>query len=255
MQSRLRTLGPWAVFGILLGVFCGFLGRGESGTKALPLVVCGPVLVVSLFYLRRFRQGAQLNMEAALLMSRGHFVAALEKLETARPLLKGAVGVVPTNVGDCRLELWQLKEAEREFLSVRAHKKLHPHVRRILPARLALVAAIRGQVGEARERLEESRAANPEGDPVAVLAEAVLACRRGEWAEARGLLEQPMTRVLGGSLRGLRDALLAWSVERITGERRYVDAVTLFGEASSDTLREAWPELMAFLVDRARQVA
>jgi hypothetical protein len=44
-------------------------------------------------------------------------------------------------------------------------------------------------------------------------------------------------------------------VERLTGERRYVDPITVFGEASTDKLRESWPALAHFLVERARQAA
>jgi hypothetical protein len=46
----------------------------------------------------------------------------------------------------------------------------------------------------------------------------------------------------------LRDALLAWSVERLTSERRRVEPLAVFGEASPDKLQAAWPEFVAFLL-------
>jgi hypothetical protein len=40
-----------------------------------------------------------------------------------------------------------------------------------------------------------------------------------------------------------------------SSERRYVDPITVFGEASSDSLQKYGPQLVGFLLERARQVA
>ncbi|MCY1077079.1 hypothetical protein [Archangium lansingense] len=44
-------------------------------------------------------------------------------------------------------------------------------------------------------------------------------------------------------------------MEQLSGERRYVDPITVFGEASTDKLRESWHALVNFLPERARQAA
>jgi tetratricopeptide (TPR) repeat protein len=259
MSGSLRVIALWVVLIVLFIAFYNFFnphGSLPGWSTWFPLLVMAVVVAFSVRAGKRVQQGTRLNAEGNMLMARGRVVAALEKFEAARPLFKNqSQDVLAFNVGLCHLLLWQLEAAEREFQRARSAAQLSADVRPLIPTRLALVAALRGEVGEAHERLEEARTAGGEGDPLLVLTEGVLACRRGDWAQARMLLEGPTTHVLGGPLRGLRDALLAWSVERTTGERRYVDPVTVFGEASTDKLREAWPELVSFLVERARQVA
>lgn len=39
----------------------------------------------------------------------------------------------------------------------------------------------------------------------------------------------------------------AWCALELTGERRYVDAVALYGEVGPDVARNIWPELSAFV--------
>jgi hypothetical protein len=82
------------------------------------------------------------------------------------------------------------------------------------------------------------------------LARAVVAARAGKWGETRDFLRRYEVTLLGGPTRALADALSAWAVESTSGERRHVDPVALFGEGSSAGLKNAWPELVAF-VDRA----
>ena len=115
-------------------------------------------------------------------------------------------------------------------------------------APFALVAALEGRLREAVQRLDEARELKSDSAAEAVLASAVLACRRGDWARGRELLERQECLSLLATSRGMRDALLAWSVERLTGERRPVDPLAVFGEASLDKLQAAWPELVAFIL-------
>ena len=257
MKDGLRNVGSWVVLILVFIFLYNFFEPGGPVTEVfrglLLLLVVGTV-AINVRHGKRFRLGLELNAEGSVLMSRGRIAAALEKFEAARPLLKKQRFVLDFNVGLCHLYLWRLHEAERELMSAQGAKELPEDIRKLLPPRLALVSALQGEEGEARERLEESRRVDSEVEPLTVLAEGAMACRRGEWAEARRLLEGPGTHSLGGPLRGLRDALLAWSVEQTRGERRYVDPVTVFGEASIDSLREAWPELVDFLLERARQV-
>lgn len=258
MRSGMRLVAMWVGLIVLFVAFYGFFRQpGEplpdlSGWIPMFLAVAIAV-VVGVVIGKRNQKGWQLNMDGNTLLSRGHIASALEKFEAARSLLRNqGQGIIPFNIGVCHLELWQLDAAERDFTSALGIQALPAQVRKLIPVRLALISALQGALSIADKRLTEAREEDAE-DPLIVLVSGVIACRREDWAQARALLEGPSTHVLGGPMRGLRDALLSWSVERLTGERRYVDPITVFGEASTDKLREAWPALAHFLVERARQ--
>lgn len=223
----------------------------EAGAWLTFLVLGAIVLTFVLRNWRRAGRGKELNAEGTRLLGRGRIASALEKFEEARPLLKEDL-IVSLNVAHCQLLLWQLEAAERELLKAMRTKNLTQELQRHIAPRRALVAALQGQAEQAQTLLAEARELGGEADAMAIIAEAVLACRRGDWAGARRLLEQPETYGLGGPPRGLRDTLLAWSVAQLTGERRYVDPVTVFGESSTDRLQATWPELVAFLLEEKR---
>ncbi|WNG32424.1 hypothetical protein F0U61_01475 [Archangium violaceum] len=256
----MRLIGMWVLLIVLFVAFYSFFRQPGQPLPDLsgwiiPFLVVVFAVIVGTIVGKRNQKGWQLNAEGNTLLSRGRIAAALEKFETARPLLKNeGQGVIPFNVGVCHLYLWHLDAAERDFTTAQDIKELPAQVRTHIPVRLALISALKGAVGAVEERLAAARAVDAE-DPLIVLANGVIACRREDWAQARALLEGPATHILGGPMRGLRDALLAWSVERLTGERRYIDPVTVFGEASTDKLREAWPALVQFLLERSRQAA
>lgn len=260
MRNGMRTVVLWVVLVVLFIAFYSFFRQPGAPLPdlsgwATTLVVVGLALGLGAFVFKKSQKGWTLNAEGSTLIARGRVVAALEKFEAARAQLKNqGQGVIPFNVGVCRLELWQLDVAAREFATALGIKEVSPQVRGLIPVRLALILGLQGNLRVAEERLAEARAADAE-DPLLVLASGVIACRREDWAQARALLEGPATHSLGGPMRGLRDALLAWSVERLTGERRYVDPITVFGEASTDKLREAWPALVQFLLERAQRAA
>lgn len=260
MRSSVRTIALWVVLIILFVAFYNFFSRpGDpppdfSGWIPVLVIVAGAV-GFGVFNGRKAQKGLRLNEEGNVLVSRGRSAAALEKFEAARPLLKNqGQGAIPFNIAICQLALWRLEAAEHEFTRAQDIKELPANVRNIIPVRLALISALRGALDVAQERLGLARTLDPE-EPLLVLVSGVIACRREDWAQARALLEGPATHSLGGPLRGLRDALLSWSVERLTGERRYVDPITVFGEASTDSLQKDWPELVGFLLERARQAA
>ncbi len=247
----------------LIALFVAFYGFFRQPGEPLPdlsgsiptLLVVAIAVVAAVVINKRRQKGWQLNAEGTTLLSRGHIAAALEKFEAARTLLRNqGQGIIPFNIGVCHLALWQLDAAERDFTSAQEIQALPVQVRKLIPVQLALISALQGALSVADKRLAEARAEDAE-DPHIVLVSGVIACRREDWAQARALLEGPSTHVLGGPLRGLRDALLSWSVERLTGERRYVDPITVFGEASTDKLREFWPALAHFLMQRAQQAA
>jgi hypothetical protein len=220
--------------------------------QRLPYVLLALCVPLALYYLPRYRRSQALIREGVQLMDRDHIVAALEKFEASRPLAKSKV--VPTyNIGVCRLQLWQLQAAERELSSLESREDLLPQFRAMLYAALALVAALDGRLKQAVQRQAEATSL-PGAPPVlSVLTSAVVACRAGRWTEAREHLGHPGLKVLTGPLRGLGDALDAWCLEQHTGRRREGEAITVFGEASPDSLQSAWPELVSFLLERSRR--
>lgn len=259
MTQGTRTIGLWLLLIVLFVGFYNFLSptsRLPSWSGWVMVVVFIAFIVLSRSGGARARQGVQLNAEGSRLMSQGRIALALEKFEAARPLLERSwKTAIALNIGLCQLELWRLDAAELEFNAALASTlKLPEDFRRLLLPRHALVAALRGDLQGAVERSATAREVEPEA-PLLVLTEGVLACRRGEWRHARTLLEGPATHVLGGPLRGLRDALLCWSVEHTSGEHRTLELVTVFGEASPDKLRESWPQLVAFLLERSHGTA
>ncbi len=215
----------------------------------LLLLLCVPL---ALYYLPRYRRSTALTDEGLRLLAQGKVVAALEKFEASRPLAKSKV--IPTyNIGSSRLQLWQLGAAERELSSLEAREDLTAQFRGIVYAALALVAALDGRLKEAVQRLDEAKALHAGPLLLGALASAVVACRTGRWAEAREQLQEPGLQQLTGPLRGLKEALWAWSQERHGGGQCFVDVIAVFGEASPDSLEAAWPELAAFLLERSRR--
>ena len=255
MDSVKKTFGLWALILVLCGAFFYFFRGPDAPPPELgPLlgvaVVLGLVITGGLLLGRNKRWGEQLGAEGLALMNQGRFAAALEKLEAARPLLKQqGGGFIPFYLGVCHLQRWDLPAALREFDLAREIHALPEPARKSTATYIALIAALRGQ-GELAERWLAEAGPSQEPRPLHVLIQGILACRREEWAQARQRLEDPLTHTLAGPPRGLREALLAWSVERLTGERRYVDPTLVFGEASPEALAAAWPQLVEFLRPR-----
>ncbi len=255
-MSRPHLIG--GAIGILLFLLFRFVPAAQEVVREIgrrPYLVLLLPAALALFFLPRYRRSARLNDEGLQLLVQGRVFAALEKFTAARSLAKSPV--IPTfNIGLCRLYLWQLAEAERELAVLHAREDLLPQFRGVLLPRFALVAALEGRFRDAVVRLDEAKALNSGAAEEALLAEAVLACRNKDWARARELLERQELSSLPDTLplRGLRDALLAWSVEQLTGERRRVEALAVFKEASPDTLQAAWPELAAFLLAGAQRL-
>ncbi|MCY1045040.1 hypothetical protein OV208_27245 [Corallococcus sp. bb12-1] len=246
------------VLGVALAVVPRLLSHFEpeayetvrSFAPSIPYLLFPLVGLLALYFLPRYRRSKALTDEGLQLLSQGRVAAALDKFEASRPLAK--VQVIPTyNIGISRLQLWQLPVAERELASLEARKDLTPQFRELLSASLAMVFAMDGRVALAEQRLASVKTRGASPHPVAVLASGVVACRSERWAEAREQLGHSSLRELTGPLRGLKEALEAWCQEHLTGERRTVDAVAVFGEASPDVLERCWPELVAFLMDRS----
>lgn len=201
---------------------------------------------------RRRARGVALHSEGARLQERGRVAEALERFEAARPLPGKLAYLADFSAGQCNLELWRLPEAERALSRIR-QEGTPPELLPQIPPRLALVLALQGAEARAREELSLCAALEPEPSPLTLLTQAVLACRREAWGEASRYLSRQEILRLGGTLRGLRDALLSWSRARGGGAAPPAEGVALFAEASTDSLQEAWPELLRFLTERSRR--
>jgi hypothetical protein len=248
------TLGV-ALAAALIALFHFVDGSREAvGTllRRLPYLLLLLWVPLALYFLPRYRKSHALTDEGLRLLEQGRIVAALEKFEASRPLAKSKV--IPTyNIGISRLQLWQLRAAERELSSLEAREDLTPQFRAILYAALALVAAMDGRLKQAVERLDEAKTLHAGPFQLGALAAAVVSCRTGRWAEAREHLQEPGLEKLTGPLRSLREALWAWCQERHGGGQCFVDVISVFGEASPDSLEAAWPEFVAFLLERSRR--
>lgn len=254
-QKRIgRLLGIVIAVG-LITLFHYVPGSREAAGEfywRFPYILLVLLVPISIYFVPRYRRSARLTSEGVRLLSEGRVVAALEQFEASRPLARSKV--IPTyNIGVSRLQLWQLDAAERELTSLEERDDLLPWFRAQLYSALALVAALDGRLWQAVQRLDEVKVLPGDPPVMAVLASAVIACRTGKEAEARTQLERPEVRKLEGPLRGLREALLAWCLERLTGEHRPVEVIAVFSEASPDKLQAAWPELVSFLLERSRK--
>ncbi len=253
----MSRIALWLVLVVLFVAYYVFSSANDAGTNGnsgglpFPEIVVAVLvgLVVALFavVLPR-RRAARLSNEGVALLSQGRILAALEKFEATRPALNKH-SIFFYNVGVTRLSLWQLEEAERELEQAR-RKRLSGDVSPLAIPHLALAKALQGKAAAAREWLQQAKSLKTDGSATALLATAILACRDQDWSTARATLERPELNSLGGPYRGLHETLRAWCVEQTAGERRHVNAVSLFGETGPDRLRAAWPELVAF-VDRA----
>jgi hypothetical protein len=153
-------------------------------------------------------------------------------------------------LGLCKLSLWRLTEAEAIFGKALARPtdrfKVSDLSSLILPSQ-ALTLATLGRAAEARGCIDAATRGDLGQMPAVLLAGVVLEAREGHWEAVRTGLRQNEIKQLGGPPRGLAEALGAWTVEQLTGERRPVDQVALFGEAGPDAFAKAWPAFDAFL--------
>ncbi|MGA9523308.1 MAG: hypothetical protein WBV82_17705 [Myxococcaceae bacterium] len=253
MRYALALGGLWlALIVVFVGLYQLFSSGSAPGSESrasalVPLLFLVFVALLTVFILRA-RRGANVNNEGIALLSQGRLTEALSRFEAARPALRRNP-LIYMNLGVTRLALWQLEEAERELEAARK-KRLVTNLSQLVVPQLALTKALQGQAASAHKWLEESKSLKNDASAAALLASAVLSCRAGDWTRARATLERQELDALGGSQRGLREALRAWTVEQTSGELRHVDAVSLFGETGPERLRAAWPEFVAF-IDRA----
>lgn len=182
-------------------------------------------------------------------LNRGRYFEALEafsKLATIAP----RDPVIHFDLGLARLQLWQLDQARAALDVAWAGRQeagdYSTQLVALVPENVALVAALQGRAEEALRWL--SAVPSPDADPArSALVRGVIAARAGDWNGARALLAPFEVKQLGGSLGGLSRVLDAMAIEGLTGERRHVDRVALYGETGPEALRPHWPELVDFV--------
>lgn len=247
----------WVALIVLFVVFYNFFSAPNAGPdgEALPppwwlgpmpfAFIVGAIVLamLSVLFIRLRRMGA-LNVEGLQLVQEGRYVDALAVFERARRVQPRNM-VLAYNVATAQLKLWRLAETVTELEKVQAGPL--PGLKALAPPMIALAHALQGQAQLAHRCLEQAKSLQNEGAPEAVLASAVLACRAQNWPEARVLLSRRELRTLGGPPRGLSDALRAWTAHQLDGVRAPIDRISLFGEAGPQQLRQAWPELIAFV--------
>lgn len=216
----------------------------SSFTRMLPIVFLG-LFGFFYFYLVRKQAVAQ---EGARLLAQGRYLQALEQFEAYRKAQPRAAAAA-YNCGLTRLRLWKLESA---LLDLEAARRLgglgQPLLKTLLHEQLALALALVGRTSEAHQLLRELSGSGEAAD--VALASAILHARKGDWAAARTKLATLEVKRMWGTTGALARTLDALCIEQLTQERRYVDRIALFGEASPDELRKHWPEFVAF-VNRA----
>lgn len=245
MNQSIKTLIIWVV---LIAIFIAVYDLNQSGrgsVAALVLFVGLLVVVgVGIFFGRRAQRGNRTNQEGIKLLDSGRLVAASEKFELAAQQLGNNAYVARFNLGLARLRLWQLEAAVEALQSAqgRAAKAKNLELPQFLY--LALALALLGRTAEARAALEKLQG---EPDGLQRITRAVLAARAGDFEAAFDEASRHEVKLLGGSFRGLAEAIRAWARLQTKGDRWPVDRIALFGEAGPELLQRAWPELVAFV--------
>jgi len=242
---RLRVW--FAMAGVLLAlqvVATAYLPQRLAGM--LPAVNLLVFFLAFTFFNLRALSANKDSLDGDALLAQGRFLAAVERFEQGTRKAPRS-SILPLNRGVALLSLWRVAEAEQAFADAAAKRFTGFNLERLLHPQRALAAALLGSLEQAEQWLEAAAAAGAGDSAQGTLARAVLAARRGEWAQVRALLQRYEVKQLGGPPRGLADALSAWAVEQLSGEQRHVDRVALLGEAGTDAIQKLWPELADFV--------
>lgn len=266
MARHWRTLGLWglliAMFFAMYMLFSSQQSGGAVPTRTaavggdsvwlavlvqwLPLVV---IFLAFVFWLRVQRRKGIPHDEGVRFLNQGRYLQALERFAAYRQR-EPKQAVAAFNTAVARLQLWRLEDALADLQTVESLQASRVNeLSEWVPEHQALVLALLGRTAEAREKLRAIPLGKGDSGRIA-LTEAIVLARGGDSSGARARLGSFEVKHLGGPLGALARTLDAMCIERLTGERRNVDRVALYGEASPDGLQRAWPELVAF-VERA----
>ena len=212
----------------------------------LPIVF---LFLFFIFFMRRLQSRHAPTHEGVKLLGQGRYVQALEIFEKYRRAQPNEPAGA-FNSASTKLQLWKLDAALVDLEAARKMAKGKvAALAALLPEHLALVQALLGRLGDARQSVQDIPA--DQADPGRVrLAEAIILVRSGDAAGARAKLSSFEVKQMSGTMGALARTLDAMCIERLTGELRHVDRIALFGETGPEELRKAWPELINF-VERA----
>ncbi len=266
MARHWRTFFLWtSLLGLFTAMYLLFSKQPNSGAAGTPagadggssvwwdiLTQWSPLFVLgvaSLIFLAVQRRRHAAHAQGVRFLNQGRYLQALERFSEYRQR-EPQQAAAAFNTALARLHLWRLDEAlaDLQFASARPANR-GTELAEWVPEYQALTLALLGRTGEATEQLRSIQAGD--GDPgLVALTEAIVLVRGGDLSGARVRLGSFEVKRLGGPLGALARTLDAMCIEQLTGERRYVDRVALYGEASPEGLQRAWPELVAF-VERA----
>lgn len=199
------------------------------------------VIFLSLF--GRVRKRQALTQEGINLMQQGRFSEAMRKFEESKQ-----AELTDYNVAVTRLALWQPAAAEARFdKAINARIKRMANLDLLAIPQRALARALQGKLELARRDLAEAERLNCSSAGTSLVAGGVIAAREGQWRKVLDLVNRHEVKQLGGPTRGLADVLVAWATRELTGERRTVDLIALYGETGPENVRQFWPELVAFV--------
>jgi tetratricopeptide (TPR) repeat protein len=240
----LRIL-PMLIIGV--AVFAAFFATRTAPMDRAAWLI-GAVVVAFVFILLRGRRANADALEGIAMLNQGRFSEALAAFQRGLARFPQSNALV-FNTGVALVSMWRVAEADAAFAKAAGMKlaRLTFDVTSMLEPQRALVAALLGRAEDAKAHLRACEALTLGRSAHVLLAQAILAVRAGDFAEGRRQLSVYEVRLLGGPTRGLADALAAWCVEQMTGERRHVDRLGLFGEAGPDAIRRFWPELADFI--------
>jgi len=251
-----RTIGLWVVLIVLFTAFYQFFARApgsappvEPGLSLtwMPMMFVVFFVVFFGFFAIRGRGANKLGIEGNSLLSAGRAYQALEKFQQALKVAPKST-VLRHNIGLANLYLWRVKEAS-ESLRTSATSSGRLGLQDIRPVSrpiLALSEALLDRCDLARQTLNSLEPATSANSPYALLAECVIACRGGNWAQAEAFANRPEVYHFGGFFRALCEALAAWAAQNLRGEKLKFNRVALYAEAGPDALRKIWPALADF---------
>jgi tetratricopeptide (TPR) repeat protein len=241
----------WRALGILTVAFFGLYAAASVTQhdgwgwvpKALLLALPAGLIGRSL---QRSRAAEKVNLAAVQALAREQYAEALagfQQVYAAQPHSHAA----GYNVGWAQLQCFQLREAAATLESVQqADSGAIELMGKAVPA-LALVHALLGD-REAHQRWDVlSQSLMAESEPLAVLAQAVMASRDSRWEDIRDLLRAQDPAALGGRTRALADALLAWSQLQLHGHQRPLKVEAILGDRGAEVLRQTWPSFVEFV--------
>ena len=247
MNKAVKTLLLWAfLVACFVLVYRISIQRADEMTWE-PWVLPLPVITMVVFLVvqtKRGRRGVADNAEGARLLERGRVYEALQKFEGA--LATADQMAYRFNIAIAQLRLHRVLEAIRGFEYLLAKRGPTKDFRSMIEQQLACARAIAGQ-----DRAKGLPVEMTADDPISLLTRAILACRGADFAAAEALLQRQELKQLGGYHRAFAETLAAWCAFEMRAESLPIDEATLFGEAGQDGLREAWPQLVAFLDRRS----